>query len=259
MSAGRIAAGISYVAGGVALNALTNGTRLSRDIDIFHDTETAVWSAWSSDRAVLEKNGYTVASTRERPGFVEAVVRKGGESVLVQWAQDSAFRFFPLIEHAVLGLALHPLDLATNKVLAMAGRLEVRDWIDVIHCHDTLQNAGYLFWAACGKDPGFGPAALLGEARRSSHYSAAEVDRLAFEGPPPDAAGLSRRWREILEEAGRIIDRLPADEAGACVLTAAGDLFRGGPEALAEARKRNAVRFHQGSIKGAFPRIVEQP
>jgi len=67
----------------------------------------------------------------------------------------------------------------------------------------------------------------------SSHYSATEVGRLAFEGPPPDASAMNRHWREIMEEAGRIIDRLPADEAGACVLTAAGDLFRGGPVEIA--------------------------
>ena len=49
------------------------------------------------------------------------------ESVLLQWVKDSAFRFFPLVEHADFGLTLHPFDLATNKVLALVGRLEVRD------------------------------------------------------------------------------------------------------------------------------------
>ncbi len=34
--------------------------------------------------------------------------------------------WFLLIEDDRLGLALHPFDLATNKVLAMAGHLEVR-------------------------------------------------------------------------------------------------------------------------------------
>ena len=85
----------------------------------------------------------------------------------------------------MFGLTLHPFDLATNKILAMAGRLEVRDWIDVINCHDKIQNAGYLFWASCGKDPGFNPASLLFEAKRSSHYSAEEIGQLSFQGPAP--------------------------------------------------------------------------
>ena len=33
----------------------------------------------------------------------------------------------------LMGLVLHPLDLATNKILAMAGRMEPRDWIDVLN------------------------------------------------------------------------------------------------------------------------------
>ena len=49
---------------------------------------------------------------------------RGGERSVVQWARDSAYRFFPLVEDEQMGLALHPFDLATNKVLAMAGRVE---------------------------------------------------------------------------------------------------------------------------------------
>jgi hypothetical protein len=59
---------------------------------------------------------------------VEADVRRGGESVLIQWAHDSAYRFFPLVEHDDLGLTLHPFDLATSKVLALVGRVEPRDF-----------------------------------------------------------------------------------------------------------------------------------
>ena len=33
----------------------------------------------------------------------------------------------PLVRHDELGLVLHPFDLATNKALALIGRLEVRD------------------------------------------------------------------------------------------------------------------------------------
>src|SRR5262245_44561303 len=33
------------------------------------------------------------------------------------------YRFFPLLEHPDFGLTLHPFDLASNKVLGLAGRL----------------------------------------------------------------------------------------------------------------------------------------
>ena len=166
----RLVSGESYVAGAVALNTLTGATRLSRDIDLFHDTATAVSAAWEADRRLLEANGCQVRAQREREAFVEAIVSRGGESVLMQWAADSAFRFFPLVTHEDFGLTLHPFDLATNKVLALVGRVEARDWVDVIQCHERIQRLGYLAWAASGKDPGFSPAAILEQAGRSARY-----------------------------------------------------------------------------------------
>jgi hypothetical protein len=44
---------------------------------------------------------------RERLQFVEAEVGKNGESVLVGWARDSAYRFLPLVRHPDLGLVKH--------------------------------------------------------------------------------------------------------------------------------------------------------
>ena len=43
----RIAQGESYVAGGAALNFLTSAQRISRDIDLFHDTQAALEAAWA--------------------------------------------------------------------------------------------------------------------------------------------------------------------------------------------------------------------
>jgi len=83
---------------------------------------------------------------------VEAEVGSGTERVRLEWARDSAFRFFPLQRHDEFGLTLHPFDLATNKVLALVGRLEVRDWVDVLSIDKRLQPFAYLAWAACAKD-----------------------------------------------------------------------------------------------------------
>ena len=115
----------------MAANRITQG-------ESYIDTDQAVMSAWDSDKRLLEQHGYIVDVLRFLPSFVEALVRKGVDTVAMQWARDSAFRFFPLLEDPTFGLTLHPFDLATNKVLAMAGRLEVRDWIDVIACHERI-------------------------------------------------------------------------------------------------------------------------
>ena len=225
----RVASGESYIADGAALNTLIGATRISRDIDLFHDTAEAVASTWDSDRTLLESQGYRVQAQRMRESFVEAVVSMGGRSVVMQRAPDSAFRFFPLIEHEDFGLTLHPFDLATNKVLALVGRLEVRDWVDVIHCHGRIQRLGCQAWAASGKDPGFSPPAILEQAGRSARYSAAEIDALSYSGEPPDAGELSRAWHSMLEEAGSIVAELPPAEVGKGVLDEKGRLFAGDP------------------------------
>ena len=248
--------GESYVAGGIALNVVLQAHRVSRDLDLFHDTTEAVSRSWDADRALLEANQYAVAPVRERPGFVQATVSRGHDRLLVEWVHDSAYRFFPLVEHEKLGLTLHPFDLATNKVLALVGRLEARDWVDAIACDERVQPLGYLAWAACGKDPGFTPAGILEQARRSSRYSQEEISALAFEGAPPDATRLSRRWHEALEAADTIVARLPAPHVGQAVLTRDGRLFTGDLAALDRALASNDLMFHQGRIGGAWPEFV---
>ena len=137
----RVERGESYVAGGAALNELLGGARRSRDLDLFHDTAEALAASWQADRRTLDGAGYEVALVRERPSFVEAEVRSRGQSVVLQWAHDSAYRFFPLLTHEDLGLTLHPFDLATNKVLALVGRVEPRDFVDTLTAAALVSSA----------------------------------------------------------------------------------------------------------------------
>lgn len=251
----RIESGESYVSGGVALNELTGAARVSRDVDLFHDTEAAVDRSWQEDRSRLETTGFSVRPLRERPGFVEAEVQGRDGAVRIEWARDSAFRFFPLVTHPDLGLTLHPVDLATNKVLALVGRVEARDWVDVITSHNRIQPLGYLAWAACGKDPAFSPSSILEHASRTARYSADEIAALEYVGDPPDAAALSRQWHVMLDGARTIVSLLPADEAGTCVLTAAGDVCRAAAADVTALVSGGALRFHRGRIRGALPQI----
>ena len=251
----RIASGESYIAGGSALNEITGGGRISRDLDLFHDTRTALAATWTADRDALRRGGFEIEIVQERPAFVEALVRGDADSVLLQWAHDSAFRFFPLVAHPELGATLHPFDLATNKVLALVGRVEARDWIDIMECDANIQPLGYLAWAACGKDPGLSPTSILDHAARTTHYSQIEIAALDFEGEPPNASIVARRWRVQLSEAAAIVGLLPAEHVGECILGEQG-LFQGDAEALESALEYETLRFHRGSIRGAFPLIV---
>ena len=68
--------GESYVPGGVAPGVALRTSRLSRDLDVFHDTEEAVARSWDRDRTTLERSDFVVKTLRERPGYVEAVVSR---------------------------------------------------------------------------------------------------------------------------------------------------------------------------------------
>jgi hypothetical protein len=150
---------------------------------------------------------------------------------------------------------IHPFDLATNKVLALAGRLEPRDWIDVLTTHDSLQPLGYLVWAACGKDPGFGPASLPAEAGRTGRYAQVELNELAFDGSTPDARVLGAKWHRMLSEAQTIVEGLPSHESGKAVLDSQGAPYRQGPERLKADLQEHTVVFHEGRIRGVWPAL----
>jgi hypothetical protein len=130
-----------------------------------------------------------------QPGFVRAVVRKEGHATKVDWARDSAWRFMPTVSDERVGFMLHPVDLAVNKVLALAGRDEPRDVLDTLHFHHTLLVLGALCWAACGKDPGFTPLSLLELLRRHGRLRPEDLARLDLcraHRPPPGQTRVAR-------------------------------------------------------------------
>jgi len=247
----------SYVAGGLALNHRLAEPRLSRDIDIFNDSVEAMLESWRIDRVTLEREGYTVTPRRELRTFIEAEITRAGERTEIQWGTDSAYRFFPLVEDDVTGFTLHPIDLAANKLSALVGRTEPRDWIDVITCIRRIQPLVYLLSAACGKDPGFSPSSMLEYVARR-HYNQVEIDEKIIPVGSYNAAELCRFWHEEIDRAREAVLAFPREKAGTCVLDMSGNPFKGKPGQLAAAMEAGEVVFHEGRICGAWPQIVER-
>ena len=106
-------------------------------------------------------------------------------------------------------------------MLALVGRLEVRDWVDVMGCEERIQPLGYLAWAACGKDPGFSPGSILEHAARG-HYCSAEVLQLSFTGDSPDPTALSEKMAYVRARhlGGAMAWSLDGDDAGASLVKA---------------------------------------
>lgn len=203
----------SYLAGGAALHIEPNTARFSNDLDFFHDSEARVATAFAEDRALLEAGGYAVEVEFSLPGHVRSVVARNGGSTRIDWAHDSAWRFMPPVRHPTGGFLLHPVDLAVNKTLALAGRDEPRDFIDILLVHERVLSLGGLCWAAVGKDPGFTPLSLLELLGRRGRHRQAEIDRLHL-AELVDVVTAKGIWLSALDDAERFVRGRPAEEIG---------------------------------------------
>lgn len=237
----------SHLAGASAIHLKPNSTRYSNDLDYFHDSEKRVGEAFAADRASLREAGIAAEVEVAQPGYVRALVRKGRDATKVEWAHDSAWRFMPAVKVPEAGYALHPVDLAVNKVLALAGRDEARDFLDTLFLHDSVLPLGALLWAAVGKDPGFTPLSLLELVKRRGRYQAEDFADLRLV-EPVDLPGLKRRWLTAIDGAETFIRERLSAEAGCLYYSAAERKF------VAPVPGRPAVA-HFGRPGGVLPQV----
>ena len=242
----------SYLAGGAAMHIEPMSKRYSNDLDYFHDSEERVATAFDADRTLLEAQGYGVVVQMNRPGFVRAVITRGTDSTKVEWAHDTAWRFMPPVKHPVAGFVLHPVDLAINKVLAVAGRDEPRDFIDLIHAHEELLSLGALCWAAAGKDPGFTPTMLLSLLKRRGRYRQEDFARLHL-AVPLDLTELKVKWLAALDQAEAFVTARPPEQLGCLYYSTTQERF------VSEFQPGDAdVVPHYGRPGGLLPRVDGQ-
>lgn len=237
----------SYLAGAAAILIEPNTKRYSHDLDYFHDSAKRVAEAFAADRNALEQAGYSVEVDLQQPGYIRAVVRRGGDATRVEWARDSSWRFMPTVEDDRVGFLLHPVDLAVNKVLALAGRDEPRDVIDVLHLHRHVLALGALCWAACGKDPGFTPLSLLELLKRRGRIRPEELARLDLV-EPIDVRGIKSAWIEALDSVEPFVASLPPDEIG-CLY------YSPSSRAFVDPRTVDDAQPHFGRPGGVLPRV----
>jgi hypothetical protein len=239
----------SHLAGGAALHHAPNGLRYSNDLDYFHDSVQRVTSAFEADKAALENWGASLRLELNHPGYVRAIVALGTDSTKIEWAHDSAWRFMPVVQ-GPYGFQLHTVDLAINKVLALAGRDEARDILDTVYAHERILPLGALCWAAAGKDPGFTPHAILDLLRRRAKVRPEELRRLQL-AVPVDPTALKSVWLQMLDEATAFVAARPAEEMGCLYYDASTQRFvqpvAGGPPAVP----------HFGRPGGVLPRLVD--
>lgn len=244
----------SYLAGGAALHFSPNSVRYSHDLDFFHDSAERVAEAFRDDERALAAAGYEVHVEISQPGFVRATVSHDGDSTRIDWAHDSAWRFMPPVRDELGGFLLHEVDLALNKVLALVGRDEARDFIDTLYVHHHILPLGALVWAAAGKDPGFTPRSLLELLKRRGRYRAEDFARLDT-AEPIDPVATKTAWLEALESAEAFLRTRPPEELGALYYDRKAETFVApGPGHLTT----SDVVLHYGAPGGVLPQPVEE-
>lgn len=201
----------SHFAGGLVLHAPDDSARYSRDFDMFHEAAEDVQRHSEADVEALTGAGFKVEKLEranewhELSSFRRATVRRESDSLELDWARDSAFRFFPIVSDRQLGWRLHLFDIATNKALALSARTETRDYVDIVELGRRYPLEA-IVWAACGKDPGFSPLFLLKMMVRFAKIDPAELTKVQARDLDPIA--LKEEWIGMADRAEEEITRI---------------------------------------------------
>ncbi|MDQ7030172.1 MAG: nucleotidyl transferase AbiEii/AbiGii toxin family protein [Ardenticatenia bacterium] len=143
-----------YLTGGTALAEFYLGHRLSFDLDLFTTEERLPLPFSRQVEQIFPQQGWEVRVLRRFATLVEMTVGKGGESLRLDLAVDTPFRFGKPLP-TPYGVPVNDLqDLKAEKTLAYYGRAEPRDAVDLYFLlqEDSLQD---LMNLAKQKDTGF--------------------------------------------------------------------------------------------------------
>jgi hypothetical protein len=160
----------------------------------------------------------------------------------------------PPIRDELGGFVLHEIDLAVNKTLALAGRDEPRDFVDILYVHERVLPLSALVRAAVGKDPGFTPLSLVELLRRRGGHRPEDMARLNL-ATPFDPVASKKLWTEAMDDAEKFARSGPTREIGCLYYSLVEDSFVV-PERGVDLETQGLV-LHYGSPGGVLARVVE--
>lgn len=122
-----------YLTGGTALSAFYLQHRYSLDLDFFTADPTAVARVPPLMQNIAQQLEAEVTFTRTLDTFLECFLRSGkDERVEMDFALESPFRLQPLERNPELQILVDNVtDIACNKLSALFGRAEPKDFVDV--------------------------------------------------------------------------------------------------------------------------------
>lgn len=238
------------MAGGSALNA--RGGRYSQDIDIFSDSAERSAKASQIDAAALAQAGYEVDWVLQTGGFSRAIVSDKTGHTKLEWADDSAFRYYPTQKDPDFGYRLHPVDAACNKMMAAVSRSEVRDAVDLVRIQRDILPLGPLAWAAAEKSPGISPNAMIDRIRQQARYRPEDLDQLAMTSEL-SAPTLNLWLRRACDQADTWLDSVPRGTKAGLIVDKNGTAINPDFSVL----KTTSWCVHEGAIGGVWPTSAE--
>lgn len=178
------------LAGGAALILRGDVERSTRDLDFFGASAAAVDRLVPAVEQALLAEGLRVERVIDHSGFARLQVDDGHDRTELDLGNDA--RLFPVEERLGIPL-LSGEELAVDKLLALFGRAEARDFVDLMA---VVERYGFdrLLDLAAEKDKGFDPGVFAEMLTR--------IDRLPRAAFPLDDPKFVRlqaavtRWRE---------------------------------------------------------------
>lgn len=240
----------SYLAGGAVLNRAW--PRLSDDLDIFCNHESEVIEQAQADIRSLEKNGLEVSVVLMQYALAEVEVQVGQERCIIQWMDETARRFFPILQDQHFGWRLHDADLAVNKIIAGASRSKVRDAVDLARIHVEYMPLGYVAWAAAGKTA-LSPIDILERVVKNAATHPQQEFAEVRTSEPVDGREIVITLMKARDEGLTLAELLPPDTYG-CLFVRDGDAI---PASIEEITAGTAKPW-KVSEYGAWPNFSGQ-
>lgn len=191
------------LAGGAGLIAQGTSSRPTNDLDFFAESSADVDQFLPILEGSLRDAGLKVERITAEPGFARLSVGNESDQTLIDLAYDA--RLFAPVE-TDFGLVLALDELAADKTLAVFGRAEARDFVDLMALSEHY-GLDELIELASAKDAGFDLAMF-----RMALGSISRHPRAIFQVSDHEYEMLQTLVSQWRTELGRNIKRNPGPE-----------------------------------------------
>ena len=147
---------VFYLTGGTALAVYHLQHRYSEDLDFFAEAREAMSGVTTIASEIAGDVDASAEFTRTFPTFVETfLTNSSGERVKIDFAFDTPFRLQPTELDPTYGIRVDNVtDIACNKLAALFGRSEPKDFVDVYFICKELMPFAELYQLASQKHVG---------------------------------------------------------------------------------------------------------